>query len=321
MQLAAAASDADNAAECGAHQSLTYGWFFVALPTGSHAAFNDPEIESPSFVPDLAGDYVVRAKVTDDTGRSTVSAPVTVEVSPCGGATPVVSAIQASPAAPNAGQTVQLTATVEDADSLEPCGLPQSFTYEWTLAAQPAGSEARLNNRVAANPSLLADMPGEYAVELAVTDSTGLRSYPGRFTFQVSTCGAAVPVALVDAPASAAIGSLVQAEAVVSDADTEPPCAATETFTYAWAFESLPVGSTATLNALDVRAPSFVPDVAGDYALRLVATDAAGHLSLPAVATVSVSSCGGNAPVATASASTTAPALNEPVLLTASATD
>lgn len=321
VTLAAKAIDADNATGCEAKQVLSYEWFFTALPAGSRTALNDARVESPSFRPDLAGTYVVRTRVSDGTGRATLSEPVTIAASSCGSARPVVTKVDAAPAAPNAGQIVQLTTTVTDADAAEGCALTQSFRHAWRLVAQPAGSHASLNNAGASNPSFLADLPGDYTVDVVVTDSSGLAGERSTATFSVSTCGSARPVAKVTVPASAAIGRTVQVGADVTDADTVEPCTGVETFAYAWSFESLPPASRAALNASGVEKPSFTPDVSGDYVLRLVVTDTAGHTSAPAFATVKASACGGASPVAAASASTTAPGLQQPVRLTASATD
>jgi len=44
------------------------------------------------------------------------------------------------------------------------------LSYRWTLAAQPAGSAAALNDATAVNPVFVPDLPGDYLVELVVDD-------------------------------------------------------------------------------------------------------------------------------------------------------
>jgi len=56
---------------------LSYSWSFTGRPAGSAAALVNPTSVSPSFTPDLAGDYVLSLTVSD--GRVT-SAPATVTI-------------------------------------------------------------------------------------------------------------------------------------------------------------------------------------------------------------------------------------------------
>ena len=44
---------------------LTYQWAFVTVPTGSTAKLSSPTIVMPTFVADLAGQYVVKLLVND----------------------------------------------------------------------------------------------------------------------------------------------------------------------------------------------------------------------------------------------------------------
>ncbi|MHB8876987.1 MAG: PKD domain-containing protein, partial [Myxococcaceae bacterium] len=307
VTVTTAVSDSDNAPGCDLKQTFSYNWFFVSLPTGSAARLNDAQIENPSFTPDLTGAYVVRVRVTDSSGRTTLSEPTIVSVAACGGAAPIVTGVTASPALPNAGNTVQLTAQVSDADAQPPCSEPQTYSYQWQLLALPAGSTATLNNAQAANPSFKADVPGSYLVRLSVTDLRGNRGPITDLTVTASTCGSASPVAVVQAPASAVPGDLVQAVAFVTDADSSCTGLAPEQFTYQWSFEELPLGSQATLNDALIKGPSFVADVPGSYKLKVVAKDAAGHPSAPAFATVSAGTCGANAPTVALSSTPPSP--------------
>lgn len=321
VQLSAEAVDADNADECAAGQTLSYAWSFVSLPSGSRAALNDPAVLSPSFVPDLPGGYVLRVRVSDGTGLSTLSPPLLVEASSCGAAAPSVASIAAAPALPNSGQVVQLTAEISDADSAAGCDLPQTVDYAWRIVALPAGSGAELNNARATNPSFVADLPGTYVAALTATDATGRASPRSLFTVEVATCGSAAPTAEVEAPASAGIGSLVHLAATVADSDDDAPCSAGQTRSFAWSFVSRPAGSAALLNDVAVARPSFVPDAAGEYVLRLVVTDSTGRSSVAAHGTVVVTACGGARPVARPETSSENPNVGQVVLLTAGATD
>ena len=68
-------------------------------------------------------------------------------------------------------------AVLDGSSSSDPDG-DVPLTFEWTLLSQPFGSIATLSDPTAVNPSLTLDVPGEYLVELVVTDSLGAASNP-----------------------------------------------------------------------------------------------------------------------------------------------
>ena len=75
--LTADVTDDDNTAACGNRgQTFTYAWTLTTRPPGSSSLLNDPHSVTPSFTPDVVGDYQVRLVVTDSTGLS--SAPKTL---------------------------------------------------------------------------------------------------------------------------------------------------------------------------------------------------------------------------------------------------
>jgi hypothetical protein len=320
VQLSAMALDPDAAPPCSRDGELSFAWRLADKPAASGARFDDPSLEQPSFVPDIAGTYLVDLTVTDSTGRNARS-ELSIEVSGCGANAPQISSLTAAPAAPITGQAVSLSVEMADVDNDEGCAAHQQLSVRWTLLSLPAGSQAALSSTDSIRPWFRADVPGEYRFSAQAFDDTGRASEPVAIAVPVSVCGSAAPVAQIDAPPSAAIGAQVRVSAVASDSDIEQPCGLTESLSWFWSFASLPSGSDARLNGAQLAAPTFVPDVAGDYVLRLVVVDAAGHHSAPALATVSVGSCGGSLPVAIASAAPLAPGLGQAVQLEASASD
>ncbi len=146
-----ASSDADS-------DPLTQRWALVAKPAGSAAVLSDPTLVNPTFVPDALGTYVAQILVSDG---ALESAPDTV----------VIETVNQAPVADaGAGQTVTAGDTVQldGGASFDPDLDPLSFA--WTLIAAPAGSAAALDDPGAAGPSFVADLAGDYLVELTVSD-------------------------------------------------------------------------------------------------------------------------------------------------------
>ena len=61
----------------------------------------------------------------------------------------------------------------------------------------------------------------------------------------------------------------------------------TENLGYDWSFDTLPAGSTASLNGATTATPTFTADLPGDYEISLVVTDAGGLSSEPDTVLVS----------------------------------
>jgi len=57
---------------------ITFSWVFTSRPNTSTATLTDSTTSSPTFTPDLVGDYVVQLTVSD--GRKTSSDSVTITV-------------------------------------------------------------------------------------------------------------------------------------------------------------------------------------------------------------------------------------------------
>ena len=88
-------------------------------------------------------------------------------------------------------------------------------------------------------------------------------------------------------------GKIGLAPALTGACSTDPQALGLE---YSWSLRDVPTGSHAALHDATVIAPSFEPDLPGNYRLRLVVSN--GTLtSAPADVVVTVTDCGINAPV------------------------
>jgi hypothetical protein len=137
--------------------TLAYSWSMVSQPAGSAANLQNPASPTPTFIPDVGGDYV-EILVVNDGSLSSEPDDCTISAN-----TPPV-----ANAGPNqtvgSGAVVQLDGTgSHDADG-------DDLTYHWSILSRPAGSAATLSQPDIPDPTFPADVPGPYSVELAVSD-------------------------------------------------------------------------------------------------------------------------------------------------------
>jgi hypothetical protein len=88
------------------------------------------------------------------------------------------------------------------------------------------------------------------------------------------------PIANAGSPQTVTVGTLVHLDGSGSyDPDGQ-------TITYSWIIQARPAGSTATLSSQTSVQPTFTPDVAGSYGIRLVVKDSRGLSSSPSTVTI-----------------------------------
>jgi PKD repeat protein len=151
--------------------SLTYAWQVVEKPEGSNPKLSAADSPSPTFTPDMPGDYKIQLVVTDAGGLASLPDYV------------IVSSVNSKPVAdagPDQSLVVIGTQVTLGSDptrqSWDPDG--DDLTFEWTILTKPEGSTAALSDHTAAAPTFVADKHGTYEVQLIVTDSWGAKSEP-----------------------------------------------------------------------------------------------------------------------------------------------
>jgi len=168
---------------------------------------------------------------------------------------PVANAGADRPASP--GDTVTLDGSgSSDADG-------DLLTYAWTLLSAPPGSAAVLQGDATVAPRVVADLPGDYVVQLVVNDGT-TDSMPDSVTISTrntSPVAAAGPDQTVVAGLSATLDGSASYDV---DGDA---------LTYRWTLSSAPAGSGVTIANPFAPLISFVTDRPGDYVLQLVVND------------------------------------------------
>ena len=166
------------------------------------------------------------------------------------------------------------------------------LTYAWEITSMPDGSSVTLSNPNTVNPSFIPDVPGDYTIQLIVTDALNLASAPD--TVIVSTSNTA-PVAEAGPDQSITmVGSTVYLDGTQSYDDDG------DLFTFLWTISQKPARSNANLSNPTSDTPTFKADVQGDYIISLVVTDEFGAVSQPDTVTISfanvkpIADAGGN---------------------------
>lgn len=234
---------------------LNYQWGFVSKPAGSTATLSDTQVVSPTFVADVEGNYVLSLVVNDGEADS-ASDNVTI----------TAERLNTAPVA-DAGHDQNVytgtLVTLDGSGSHDADG--DSLTYQWRLVSSPAGSAAALVDATTSTPSFTPDFDGTYVAELKVSD--GEQESPASQVTITATTANSVPVANAGPDQSVYVGSTVTLDGSgSSDADGDP-------LTYTWTLQSGPAGSSAELVDAGTVAPSFTPDVAGDYVVNLTVSD------------------------------------------------
>ena len=233
--------------------SITYKWSLNSAPSGSAASISDPASPLPTFVADLAGEYVAQLIVKDGFMDSQ---PATATISTIIGYP--VAVVSPTSELASVGNMVQLNG----AGSTDPNSLP--LTYAWSLLTTPTGSAASITGATNATAQFTIDLAGNYVAQLIVNDGI-VSSTP--VTELVST----IPGAPTANPGPAAQNAFVtQSFTLDGSASTSPR---NLPLTYAWSLLSKPAGSATVLNAPTSVKPTFTPDVNGPYVVQLIVND------------------------------------------------
>ena len=177
------------------------------------------------------------------------------------------------PPPPNAAPTAVAGADVTTA--ISPAGVEldgtgssdpdgDGLSYAWSILSEPANSQSNIVSAATSRPTLTAQAPGDYEIELKVTDPRGASGYD---TVIVSLTNDP-PVAAVDVPATMpAIGE----EVLLDASGSSDPNG--QSLSYKWTVKSSPPGSQIRpdFEGSPILAIQF--DVEGEYTLSVEVSD------------------------------------------------
>ena len=142
------------------------------------------------------------------------------------------------------------------------------LTFSWVLTSVPTGSAAVLNNIQISQPQFSADVAGNYVATLIVNDGK-TDSTPDAVNISAQI-GNIQPQANAGSDQQVTVGSTVTLDGSLSgDANNDQ-------LLYSWAFQQIPLSSTAVLSDAATQAPSFLTDELGSYLIELTVDDQQG---------------------------------------------
>lgn len=146
-------SDADG-------DNLGYHWVLSSMPSGSQTSLTGRSSATPSFTPDVAGQYVAQLRVDDGT---LMSAPDSVVVTAA-----AENSAPVADAGNNQSVNVSEQVTLNGSDSSD--ANSDQLSYHWHMVSRPEDSSASLDDADSVDPSFTADVAGFYVVSLTVDD-------------------------------------------------------------------------------------------------------------------------------------------------------
>jgi hypothetical protein len=239
---------------------LTYSWALLPdEPSGSSAFIENATAVTPSFIPDLLGEYTVELVVTDSEGLSSEPAQLTVSTFN----TPPVACTSGS----GADIPILLIGEIVSLDggcSYDPEG--DSFEYDWAIVSKPDESLASLVDSNSQTPSFIADVHDEtaYEIQLIVTDEYGAASAPDSV---VASFENLPPVADAGGNQDVFVWAIVYLDGSLSDDPNN------DWLSFHWSMVSAPNTSVAVLDDPGAIRPMFTADLPGEYVISLVVND------------------------------------------------
>jgi len=260
---------------------IKYTWSITLKPNNSMlSSLTNSSTATPSFTPDVDGDYVFKLIVTDDDNEESIAHQV--------GYTATTENIAPTS---NAGddQTVYTGTHVilDGSKSSDTVTASQDLEYEWSIISEASQGQTNFYDLSSATPSFTPTVAGDYVFQLYVRDESGLRSETfDRIIVYVSVENTR-PIAQAGTGQSVYSHSYVYLDGSTSS-DNEK-----DKLTYKWSFSSKPSNSSAVIVNATSKKPYFITDKStadNAYIVQLIVNDGQANSE---VSFVSISSSDG----------------------------
>ena len=235
--------------------AITFSWF-LTTPDGSTASLSDSSSVTPSFTPDIFGEYTAHLTVSDG---NLVSEPQTVTITVDNSHAPVADAGRDQNV--KTGSRVSLSgANSIDVDS-------EIESYTWYIHSKPVDSTAMLDATNSISTSFTPDVDGTYVIALEVNDES-LNSEPSFVSIVASTDNSApIANAGADIMIVQGMGTSVRLNGGIStDADADE-------LSYYWSLIRQPTLSETTLSNRTNQETLLSLDRYGEYLVQLTVFD------------------------------------------------
>lgn len=235
--------------------TITFSWF-LTTPNGSIASLSDSSSVTPSFTPDIFGEYTAHLTVSDG---NLVSEPQTVTITVDNSHAPVADAGRDQNV--KTGSRVSLSgANSIDVDS-------EIESYTWYIHSKPVDSTTILDATNSISTSFTPDVDGTYVIALEVNDES-LTSEPSFVSIVASTDNSApIANAGADVMIVQGMGTSVRLNGGIStDADADE-------LSYYWSLIRQPTLSETTLSNRTNQETLLSLDRYGEYLVQLTVFD------------------------------------------------
>ncbi|MFZ1388107.1 MAG: PKD domain-containing protein [Thiolinea sp.] len=269
--------------------ALTYSWRLISKPSNSTSSLTNPTTVKPKLVVDKIGDYVIGLIVKDGSlSSATDTVIIKVTSNPTTNRPPVAQA--GADKTVNVAQVVSLDGSASsDADA-------NPLTYQWSLTSKPSNSTAVLSSVNQAKTTITVDKAGQYIAALIVNDGT-VNSAVDTVVINVLAAVNQAPTVSLGADKTATVNILGSSSVSVPATSQDPNG---DSLTYKWEITTKPNQSAVTSVQADAQGNgSFVPDVLGNYELKLTVND--GVLTASDSILITVARANNTAPVAKSS--------------------
>jgi hypothetical protein len=231
---------------------LSYNWTLLNAPEGSEVRIHQADKPVAYLTPDRPGVYRIQLIVNDGVADSK---PCIDDFEAIINSPPVAHASYNDPVRIN--ESVLLDATLSEDKDNDP------LTYVWELTHRPNMSHAELSDSSALKPEFVADIVGEYIVQLIVNDGE-LNSEPFTLTIRIYD----KPVAIATFEQHVPVHQHVQLDGTSSQPGIEG-----NDLTFQWTFTQKPPESNAQISDPSSERPTFMADKPGLYIIQLIVND------------------------------------------------